>query len=164
VATSELDLNETIREVLVLVGDQAKRNSVVIQTQFGGDVSPVAGDRVQLQQVVLNLVMNAIEAMSNVSERTRELVLTTRNMGPDQVEVTVDDSGIGIDPAKIDRVFDSFYTTKSSGMGIGLSVSRSILDAHGGRLWAIAKDRGTSFHFTLPQHHEEGSNAGVGGR
>ena len=134
----------------------------MIQTQFADDVSPVAGDRVQLQQVVLNLVMNAIEAMSSVSERTRELVLTTRNIGPDQVEVTVDDSGIGIDPEKIDKVFDSFYTTKSSGMGMGLSISRSILRRHGGRLWAIAKDGpGTSFHFTLPKYHEEGSHAGV---
>jgi PAS domain S-box-containing protein len=158
----QLDLNETIREVLVLVGDQARRNRVVVQTQFAPDASPVAGDRVQLQQVVLNLIMNAIEAMSGVSEWARELVVMTRNLGPEQVEVTVEDSGTGIDPEKIDKIFDSFYTTKSSGMGMGLSISRSILEAHGGRLWATAKDRGTTFHFTLPKYHEEGSDAEFG--
>ena len=102
--------------------------------------------------------MNAIEAMSSVSERSRELNLTTRNIDSDQVEVTVEDSGTGIDPEKIDKIFDSFYTTKPGGMGMGLSISRSILQAHGGRLWATANDGpGTSFHFTLSTYHEEGS-------
>ena len=94
----KLDLNETIREVLALVGDEAKRKSVVIRTQFADDLSPVSGDRVQLQQVVLNLIMNGMEAMSSVGERARELVITTRNIDPDQVQVTVEDSGIGLDP------------------------------------------------------------------
>jgi signal transduction histidine kinase len=135
---------------------------VVIRTQFGDDVFPVLGDQVQLQQVVLNLVMNAIEAMSSVNQRPRELVITTRNIDPDQVQVTVEDSGTGIDPQMIDKIFDSFYTTKSGGMGMGLSVSRSILHAHGGRLWAMPKDgAGTIFCFSLPQYHEEESNAGV---
>jgi PAS domain S-box-containing protein len=159
---AKLNLNETIREVLALVGDEAKRNTVVIRTRFGDDVFPVLGDQVQLQQVVLNLVMNAIEAMSKVGDRARELVITTRNIDPDQVQVTVEDSGVGIDPQMIDKIFDSFYTTKPGGMGMGLSISRSILQSHGGRLWATAKDgAGTSFHFTLPKYHEEESNAGV---
>ena len=135
-ASEKLDLNETIREVLALVGDEAKRKSVIIRTQFADDLSPVSGDRVQLQQVMLNLTMNAIEAMSSVDERARELVITTRNIEEDQVQVTVKDSGLGIDPDTIDKIFDPFYTTKPGGMGMGLSISRSILQAHGGRLWA----------------------------
>src|SRR5271166_280852 len=157
-----LHLNETIREVLALVGDQAKRNSVMIRTRFADDVAPVSGDQVQLQQVVLNLVMNGIEAMSSVGERVRELVITTRNLDPDQVQVTVEDSGTGLDPNTITKIFDAFYTTKPGGMGMGLSISRSILQAHGGRLWATAKDGpGTVFHFTLPKYQEEESNARV---
>ncbi|HXJ94458.1 MAG TPA: two-component regulator propeller domain-containing protein [Terriglobia bacterium] len=153
-----LDLNETIQDVLALVADEAKKESVIVQTQFADDLSPVSADRVQLQQVMLNLLMNAIEAMSSVGDRARELVITTRNIDPDQVQVTVEDSGIGIDAQTIDKIFDSFYTTKPGGMGMGLSISSSILQAHGGRLWATAKDgTGASFHFTLSTHHEEGS-------
>jgi signal transduction histidine kinase len=160
----DLDLNETIQEVLALVGDQAKKNSVTIRTNFADDIPHVSGDRVQLQQVVLNLVMNGIEAMSSVGDRPRELVVITRNVDADQVLVTVEDSGIGIDPQKIDKIFDSFYTTKPGGMGMGLSISRSILQAHGGRLWAEAKDGpGTVFRFMVPKYHEEGSDAAVAG-
>jgi PAS domain S-box-containing protein len=156
----KLDPNQTIQEVLALVRDEATRNRVSIQTQFADDLSPVAGDRVQVQQVVLNLVMNGIEAMSSVSDRARDLVITTRNLDPDQVEVTVDDAGTGIDPQMLDKIFDPFYTTKPGGMGMGLSISRSIIEAHGGRLWATAKDGpGTLFHFTLPTHREEDSHA-----
>jgi PAS domain S-box-containing protein len=162
--TEKLDLNETIREVLALIGDEARRKSVIVRTQFADDLWRVSGDRVQLQQVVLNLVMNAIEAMSVIDERARELAISTRNIDPDQVQVTVQDSGTGIDPRTIDKIFDSFYTTKPGGMGMGLSISRSILQAHGGRIWATANDgRGTIFHFTLPKRHEEGSNAEVAG-
>jgi signal transduction histidine kinase len=119
-------------------------------------VFPVLGDRVKLQQVVLNLVMNGIEAMSGVGERARELTITTGNLDPDQVQVTVEDSGTGLDPGAMDKIFEPFYTTKPGGMGMGLSISRSILQAHGGRLWATAKDGpGTVFHFTLPKHREE---------
>ncbi len=159
-ATEKLDLNETIREVLALADDEAKRSSVMVRTQFAGNLSPVVGDRVQLQQVVLNLVMNAIEAMSSVSERQRELVITTRNVDPNDVQVTVEDSGTGLDPNTRDKIFDSFYTTKPGGMGMGLSISRSILQAHGGRLWAEGKDGlGTIFHFTVPKYHEEKAHA-----
>jgi PAS domain S-box-containing protein len=158
----ELDLNETIREVLALVGDKAKKQSVIIRGQFADDVSPVLGDRVQLQQVVLNLVMNAFEAMTNVGERARELVITTRNIDGDRVQATVEDSGVGLDSNLIDKIFDPFYTTKPSGMGMGLSISRSILEAHGGRLWATAKGGpGTAFHFTLPKYHDGESRSGV---
>jgi len=152
----KLNLNETIREVLVLVADKTKKEDVRIRTQFADDLSPVSADRVQLQQVVLNLVMNAIEAMSTTCERARELLITTRNIDVDhQVQVTVEDSGPGLDPSKIGRIFDPFYTTKPGGMGMGLSICRSILHSHGGRLWASAKDGpGTAFDFTLTKHHE----------
>jgi two-component system, LuxR family, sensor kinase FixL len=157
-----LDLNETIQDVLALAGDEAKKKSVIIRTQFADDLSPVSADRVQLQQVLLNLVMNAIEAMSSVGDRARELALTTRNLDADQVQVTVEDSGTGLDPDTMDKIFNPFYTTKPGGMGMGLSISRSILQAHGGRLWATAKDGlGTIFSFTLPTYHDEESNAGV---
>jgi PAS domain S-box-containing protein len=157
----KLDPNETIRDVLALVGDEAKRKGVMIQTQFADDLSTISGDRVQLQQVLLNLVVNAIEAMSSMDDRPRELVITTRNIDAEQVQVTVKDTGPGIDPNTLDKIFDPFYTTKPGGMGMGLSISRSILQAHGGRLWAAAKDGpGTIFHFTLPKYHgEKESNA-----
>ncbi len=164
VTRERLDLNEIIREVLTLIGDETRGKSVIIRTQFADDLSTVAGDRVQLQQVVLNLVMNAIEAMSSVGERARELLISTRNFDTGHVQVTVEDSGIGLAPNTIDKIFNSFYTTKLGGMGMGLSICRSILQAHGGRLWATSKDGpGTIFHFTVPKHHDEGSDGKVAG-
>jgi PAS domain S-box-containing protein len=158
----KLDLNETLRQVLALVGDQAKRNSVMIRTRFADDLFPISGDQVQLQQVALNLAMNAIDAMSNVSGRARELVITTRNIDTDQVQVTVEDSGVGLDPNTMQKIFEPFYTTKPTGMGMGLSISHSILQSHGGRLWATAKDGpGTTFYFTLPKYDKEEFHAGV---
>jgi signal transduction histidine kinase len=158
---ARLDLNEIIRDVLVLVADKAKREDVSIRTDFADDVFPVSGDRVQLQQVVLNLVMNAIEAMSTVGGRPRELVVRTGNI-EDQVEVTVEDSGPGLDPNGMEKMFDPFYTTKASGMGMGLSICRSIVQSHGGRLWATAKDTpGTRFHFALPMYRGEELHAEV---
>ena len=160
----QLDLNEVIREVLVLVADEAKKRGLVMRTQFANDLAPVLGDRVQLQQVVLNLVMNAIEAMSSESGRPREVMIHTRNTDGGQVQVTVEDAGVGLDPNTIPRIFEPFYTTKSSGMGMGLSICRSIVQNHGGRIWATANvGPGTSFHFTLPQYHGEGQNARVTG-
>jgi PAS domain S-box-containing protein len=158
----KLDLNETILDVLALIGDEAKRKRVTIRTQFVDELSPVSGDRVQLQQVLLNLFMNAIEAMSSVEERPRELLISTRNIGAGEVQVTVKDSGPGIDPNTLDKIFDPFYTTKPHGMGMGLSICRSILQAHGGRLWAAAKDGpGTIFHFSLPKYEEEEPHAAI---
>jgi signal transduction histidine kinase len=112
---------------------------------------PVQGDRVQLQQVVLNLILNALEAMGSVQEGPRELSISTEQTQANGFLVTVRDTGPGIDPENIDRVFEAFYTTKSSGVGMGLSICRSIIDAHGGRLWADMKaSRGAVFRFTLP--------------
>jgi len=159
----KLAVNDTVREVLPLIGDEAKRNSVTIRTHFASDVSPVSGDRVQLQQVTLNLMMNAIQAMSGVEDRPRELIITTRDMDADQVQVSVEDSGPGLDPKSASRIFDPFYTNKASGMGMGLSISRSIVQNHGGRLWATARDGpGAIFHFSLPKYRQQGPHAGIG--
>jgi PAS domain S-box-containing protein len=156
----KLDLDQTIREVLALVAEEAKRNRVTIRTLCADDVFPVFGDRVQLQQVMLNLVMNAIEAMSSVSERARQLVITIGNVDADHVQVTVQDSGIGLDPNTLGRIFDAFYTTKAEGMGMGLSICRSILQSHGGRLWATSNDvPGATLHFTLPKYQPVVSDA-----
>ena len=160
----KVDLNETVREVLAIVADEAKRKSVMIRTGFTDEVPPIFGDRVQLQQVVLNLVMNGLEAMSSVSGRARELVITTGNTDAGQVQVTFEDSGTGLDPNTRERIFDPFYTTKPAGMGMGLCISRSILQQHGGRLWAAPNDGpGTSFHFTLPKYHGQEQHEGVAG-
>jgi PAS domain S-box-containing protein len=156
----KLDLNKTIREVLDLVGDKARKEGVTIRTQFDRDLARVLGDRVQSQQVLLNLVMNGIEALSSVKTRARDLFITTRNIDMDQVQVTVRDSGPGIDPDAIEKIFGPFYTTKPDGMGMGLSICRSILQNHGGRLWAAANEGpGTSFHFTVPRYREEESHS-----
>ena len=161
-ARERLDLNKIILEVLALVGDEAKRNSVTIRTRFADDLTSIVGDRVQLQQVVLNLVMNAIESMSSVDERPRELVITTRNTDSERVQATVEDSGIGLRPETVGQIFDPFYTTKPRGMGMGLSISRSIIETNGGRLWATEKEGpGTVFHFTVPKYHEEALHARV---
>jgi signal transduction histidine kinase len=117
-----------------------------------------------LQQVLLNLVMNGMEAMSSVSGRERQLLILTRNADLAQVQVTVEDLGTGLDPSMMSRLFEPFYTTKSGGMGMGLSISRSIIENHGGRLWATANDGpGASFHFSLPKYQEQETNAGVAG-
>jgi len=160
--SGKLDINQTIREILALVGDEAKGKGAIVRTQFADDLAAVLGDRVQLQQVVLNLIMNGIEAMSSVEGRPRELVITTRNIEDEQVLVTIQDSGTGLEPQNLDKIFDAFYTTKPAGLGLGLSVSRSIVQKHGGRLWAAANDGpGTTFHFTLPKSDEEPSIAAV---
>jgi C4-dicarboxylate-specific signal transduction histidine kinase len=144
------DLNAAINEVIVLARSITIRNGVSVQTRLANELLPIQGDRVQLQQVVLNLILNAVEAMSSVETGARELLISTEqeNMG---VLVAVRDRGPGIAATDLERVFESFYTTKSSGTGLGLSICRSIIDAHGGRLWAEAnKSRGALFQFTLP--------------
>ena len=126
-------------------------NGVSVQTRLTAGLAPIEGDRVQLQQVVLNLALNAAEAMSGVAEGARELLISTEQSGTNGVLVAVRDTGPGIDPEHIERVFDAFYTTKSSGVGMGLSICRSIIEAHGGRLWADANEpRGAVFQFTSP--------------
>ena len=162
IAMARLDMNETIREILSLARDEVARNLVTTHLHLAADLSPVLGDRVQLQQVVLNLIMNGIEAMHSVEGRPRDLVILTRNVEANQVQVAIQDSGTGLGPQNIERIFDAFYTTKPAGMGLGLSISRSIVQRHGGRLWAKANDGpGTTFQFTVPQYNQEPSVAAV---
>ena len=145
------DLNEAIDEVIGLARSAIVKNGVSVQTRFTEGLPAVQGDRVQLQQVVLNLVLNAVEAMSAVDEGVRELLLSTERSETYGVLVAVRDSGPGIDPERREHVFDAFYTTKSSGVGMGLSICRSIIGAHGGRLWVDENEpRGAVFQFTLP--------------
>jgi PAS domain S-box-containing protein len=145
------DLNEAINEVIVLARSAIAENRVSVRTRLAEGLAPVEGDRVQLQQVILNLILNAAEAMSAVDEGARELSISTEQSRKNDLLVAVRDSGPGIDPEHIERVFDAFYTTKSSGVGMGLSICRSIIDAHGGRLWADANEpRGAAFQFSLP--------------
>jgi hypothetical protein len=152
-AKERLDMNEAIREVAAFAQDELRKNRVAVRTELAPDLLPVLGDRVQLQQVVLNLVMNGIEAMSGVEERPRELIVRTQNDDAGQVRVTVQDSGMGLDPQSLERIFDAFYTTKQGGMGMGLSISRSIIQNHGGRLWAVANEGpGITVQFTIPKY------------
>jgi PAS domain S-box-containing protein len=145
------DLNEAINEVIVLAQSLIIKNAVSVQTHFTEGILPVRGDRVQLQQVALNLILNAVEAMGSVESTTRELSIRTEQDRASGALVTVRDSGPGIDPENIERIFEAFYTTKSSGVGMGLSICRSIIDSHGGRLWANPNEpRGAIFQFTLP--------------
>jgi len=144
------DLNAAINEVMVLARSVITRNGVSVQTRLADRLSPVQGDRVQLQQVVLNLILNAVEAMGSVEEGARALSIST-DQDCTGVLVAVGDSGPGIDPAHLERVFEAFYTTKSGGTGMGLSICRSIIHGHGGRLWAEANvPRGATFQFALP--------------
>ena len=151
-AVSELlDLNEAAREVLALSRSELERNKVIVRTDLGGELPPVLGDRVQLQQVILNLFLNASDAMSGVDDRPRQLVIRTERDEADRVRLSVRDTGVGFEPQEVDRLFDEFYTTKSDGMGIGLSVSRSIVECHKGRLWATPNDGpGATFSFSIP--------------
>jgi PAS domain S-box-containing protein len=149
-----VDLNDAIEEVITLVRGELSKNRVSVQTQFAKGLSLVHGDRVQLQQVVLNLILNANEAMISVNNEVRELLISTESSPAGGVLVALGDSGPGIASQDRERIFESFYTTKSSGVGIGLSICRSIIDAHGGRLWADANQpRGAIFRFRLPAHN-----------
>ena len=153
-----LEINEAIREVIELTHGEALKNGVSVQTQLTDGLPFIAGDRVQLEQVILNLIINAIEAMSGMNEGARDLLIGAVTAGSDGVLVTVRDSGPGLAPEARERLFDAFYTTKSSGLGLGLSICRSIIEAHGGRLWASANSpRGAIFQFTLPAHPDNSS-------
>ena len=148
-----VDINEAIREVIELTRGEAVKNGVSVQTQLADGLPLIEGDRVQLQQVILNLIINAIEAMSGDSDGPRELLISTATGRPDGVLVAVRDSGPGLPPASLERLFDAFYTTKPGGLGMGLSICRSIIEAHGGRLWASANlPRGAVFQFTAPAY------------
>ena len=148
---TELDLGEVVREVIGMVQGEARARNVSLRVEAAADLPPVVADRVALQQVILNLVMNAIEAMSAVEERDRVVEVGADKHGADAVRVAVRDSGVGLDPKRRNRIFDAFYTTKPEGMGMGLAISRSIVETHGGRLWATANEiAGETFQFTLP--------------
>ena len=145
-----LDANELILEVMALTHNQLLTSGVAVHTELASDIPAVFGDRVQLQQVMLNLIMNAIDAMTATSGRPRILLIKSAR-ATEGVLIQVEDSGQGIDPEQLSRIFDSFYTTKPQGIGIGLSISRSIIEAHDGRLWASpGSARGAVFQFILP--------------
>jgi len=149
-----LDLGQLIRDVLALVPGEVARHRIVLHTSLANDLPPVLGDRIQLQQVVLNLLTNAIEAMRDVADRRRELVISARRHDGDAdagVLVAVQDAGVGFERAGLDQLFEALYTTKPDGLGMGLSISRSIILSHGGRLWATPNaDYGATFQFVLP--------------
>jgi len=148
-----LDINETILETISLTRSEMRRHGVLLKTELANGLPRIWGDRVQLQQVILNLIMNAIEAMSDASMGSRDLLISTAEDISNGVLVAVRDSGPGLSPESLKRLFDPFYTTKPGGMGMGLSICRSIIEAHGGRLWVAANvPHGASFHFSLPAH------------
>lgn len=151
-ATESVDLNEALREVIALLLGKLQSACVIVRSELADDLPRVAGDRVQLQQVIMNLLQNAAEAMIDVNDRPRQLLIQTQQDGTDHVRLAVQDSGPGLDPQESGRVFDAFYTTKSGGMGIGLAVSRSIIENHQGRICVRPNDGpGTTFSFTIPR-------------
>jgi len=150
-----MDLNEATREVTSLSLSELQSKRVILRHELADDLPPVIGDRVQLQQVILNLLRNASDAMNGVEDRPRELLIRTECDEGDRVRFSVKDAGVGITPQAADKLFDAFFTTKSDGMGIGLSISRSIIEAHRGRLWATANDGpGATFAFSIPCRRE----------
>jgi signal transduction histidine kinase len=146
-----LDINETILATVTLVDGEIQRSQVSLQTQLSRDVPIIEGDRIQLQQVILNLILNAIEAMNLIATGPRNLVVSSQKNDLNDVLISVQDSGAGIAPESRDRLFNAFYTTKPGGMGMGLAISRSIVENHSGRIWAVRNSpRGSVFQFTLP--------------
>lgn len=146
-----MQINKPIQEAVALADGQAFRNNVSIELELATDLPPVMGDTVQLQQVILNLLMNGIEAMSSVNDRPRRLLVESRMENRGQILVSVQDSGIGLSTEVVARLFEPFFTTRTKGIGMGLAISRSIIEAHGGRLWAAPNGtQGSVFQFTLP--------------
>jgi C4-dicarboxylate-specific signal transduction histidine kinase len=149
-AKEQLNINEAIEEVVILTRGEVRRNKVALRMELAANLPLIMADRVQVQQVVMNLILNGIEAMRAVEDRERDLLIKTQRSVEDRLLVAVQDSGIGLDPGNVERIFDAFHTTKPGGMGMGLSISRSIVENHGGRLWAIPNDGpGATFQFTL---------------
>jgi C4-dicarboxylate-specific signal transduction histidine kinase len=149
-----IDINEVIREMIVLFRAEASRHTILVGTALVADLPQVMGDRVQLQQVLMNLIINGIDAMKNV-DWTRELAIKSQQAENEQVLVSVSDTGVGLPAQQADQIFNAFFTTKDQGTGMGLSISRSIVESHGGRLWASENSpRGASFYFTLPTKPE----------
>ena len=153
-----LDLNNVVKEVITLVQRELSSHSVSLRKELAPTLPMILGDRVQLQQVIINLVMNGIEAMEPVMDRPRELVIRSGQDETRQVIVSVTDCGVGISAENAERLFNAFFTTKISGMGMGLPICRSIIEAHGGRLWATANlPHGATFQFTLPVNADTAS-------
>jgi PAS domain S-box-containing protein len=149
---ARLDMNDVVRDIVPLIGTEMRSHEVSVRIDLAPALPPVLADRVQLQQVLINLVMNGIEAMASIEGRSRELVIRSQPGDDDHVVVAVQDAGVGFDAQKTDQLFSAFYTTKPDGMGMGLSISQSIIEAHGGRLWATPNpDHGATFHFALPK-------------
>jgi signal transduction histidine kinase len=158
-AMEPVNLNEATREILALSKSELDRARVVTRLELADDLPLVMGDRVQLQQVIINLLRNAVDATSGVEDRPREIVVTTARDAGDHVRMSVRDAGVGFGPHGAEKLFDNFYTTKRDGMGIGLSVSRSIIESHRGRLWAVPNDdTGVTFSFSIPRNSEESTN------
>ena len=147
-----VDMNEVIRDIVVLLQNEARQHSVSVHQDLAENLPAVMGDHVQLQQVVMNLMLNALEAMREASGELR----ITSQAGEGQVLISVSDTGIGFPPDKVDRIFDAFFTTKPQGTGMGLAISRSIVESHGGRLWGeVNSGRGATFRFILPHQESE---------
>jgi PAS domain S-box-containing protein len=154
-AAESVDLNEATREVIALSLSELQRNRVILRTEFADELPTVSGDRVQLQQVILNLFLNASDAMNGIDDRPRQLLIRTEPEGEDRVRLSVQDAGAGFRSEDMEKLFEAFYTTKPHGMGIGLSISRSIIESHGGRLWAAPNEgAGATFSFSIPRGAE----------
>jgi signal transduction histidine kinase len=158
----QLDINDVIEEAIALVRHEALRHGVAIRPQLAPAMPMVRGDRIQLQQVIINLVINSVQAMAAITDRERVLFIRTQRQDPGQVLVAVEDAGVGIEPGNADRLFNAFYTTKTDGLGMGLSICRSIIDAHGGRVWASRNTGpGMTFQFTISADgHDPGLEKG----
>jgi signal transduction histidine kinase len=146
-----VDMNEALQEVIELTRGEALKNGVSVESQLAKGLPIIAGDRVQLQQVVLNLILNALQAMGAVSEGARQVIITTSQIESNDLYVGVQDTGPGLSPETVSRLFEPFYTTKPNGMGMGLTICRSIVESHGGRLWVSAcQPHGALFQFAIP--------------
>jgi signal transduction histidine kinase len=144
-------MNDVIQEALILVTHELERHAVVVHTDLATNIEAILADRVPMQQVLLNLFMNAIEAMSGITDRPKVLTVSSRPVEPATLLVTVEDTGVGLDAVTADRIFDPWFTTKNNGMGLGLSICRSIIEAHTGRLWAESRRPcGMVFRFRVP--------------
>jgi C4-dicarboxylate-specific signal transduction histidine kinase len=146
-----VDLNETAQEVIAVSSGELRRFRSALETNFAEHLSPVSGDRVQLQQVILNLLLNAADAMAGIEDRPRTLRVRTEMHGSDKVKLLVQDAGVGLDPRAMEKLFEAFHTTKAHGLGIGLAISRSIIESHKGQLWAMPNEGpGATFGFSIP--------------
>jgi PAS domain S-box-containing protein len=153
---ARVDINGLVEDVVTLVHREAVGQRVAVRTQLASELPPARGDRIQLQQVLINLMINGIQAMASVTDRARMLAICTQRRGDEELLVAVEDAGVGIAPENLARLFSAFYTTKPDGMGMGLSISRSIVEAHGGQIWATGNSGpGTTFQFTLSAHREQ---------